>query len=228
VDYVYPSLDAKTRTVRARLKFSNQDLALKPNMFAQISIHTDSAAKTIMVPKEAVIRTGKQDRVVLALEHGQFKSIAIKIGRVDDAFIEVVEGLTVDDVVVTSAQFLIDSESSKNSDFKRMSPLTVRQTAMDNLNMMSREVERASVKGQIKEIDFDTRRINISREAIEKWGRPAANVDFFVAENINMQQLEIGMQIQFTFEVRDDLIVVAIEPLSGMTGNAEPSHHSYH
>ena len=108
VDYVYPALNSKTRTLRVRLKFGNPDFQLKPNMFAQVSIHANQADSAIIVPKEAVIRTGKQDRVVLALGDGQFKSIEVTIGRVDKDSIEILSGLNEDDVVVTSAQFLID------------------------------------------------------------------------------------------------------------------------
>lgn len=120
VDYVYPSLDPKTRTARVRLRFSNIDGLLKPNMFAQVAIHADQSAPVLTIPKEAVIRTGKQNRVVLAMGEGRFKSIAITLGRMDDHYAQIVTGLKAGDRVVSSAQFLLDSESSKRSDFKRM------------------------------------------------------------------------------------------------------------
>ena len=121
VDYVYPTLDSKTRTVRLRLRFDNPDLALKPNMFAQVAVHSDSAEQLLVIPREALIRTGNQDRVVLVLGEGSFKSIAVKVGRENQDSIEVLEGLAEGERIVSSAQFLLDSESSKTSDFKRMS-----------------------------------------------------------------------------------------------------------
>jgi Cu(I)/Ag(I) efflux system membrane fusion protein len=120
VDYVYPTLDPTTRTVKVRLRFRNDQRVLKPNMFAQVSIHVDGGADVLMVPRDAVIRTGKQDRVVLALGTGRFKSVAVLVGRLDEQFTEILDGLEVGEAVVTSAQFLLDSESSKTSDFKRM------------------------------------------------------------------------------------------------------------
>lgn len=120
VDYVYPTLDPKTRTARVRLRFSNHDGLLKPNMFAQVVIHANAREGVLMIPREAVIRTGKQNRVVLALGEGRFKSIEVKLGHVGDQYVEINGGLEVGDRVVTSAQFLLDSESSKTSDFKRM------------------------------------------------------------------------------------------------------------
>ena len=120
VNYVYPTLDPKTRTARIRLRFQNRNGLLKPNMFAQVTIHADAKEDTLMIPREAVIRTGIQDRVVLALGEGRFKSIEVKLGRLDDQYAEIITGLESGEEVVTSAQFLLDSESSKTSDFRRL------------------------------------------------------------------------------------------------------------
>lgn len=121
VDYIYPILDNKTRTVRVRLRFSNEDTLLKPNMFAQVEIHSGEATPTLQVPREAVIRTGSQDRVVLALGNGKYKSVAVELGRIGALEAEVLSGINAGDVVVSSAHFLLDSESSIDSDFQRMS-----------------------------------------------------------------------------------------------------------
>jgi Cu(I)/Ag(I) efflux system membrane fusion protein len=120
VDYIYPTLDAKTRTVRLRLRFANPQNQLKPNMFAQVAIHTKNVDAALLVPHEAVIRTGSQDRVVLAMGDGKYKSIEVRLGHSSGQFFEVLEGLAEGDNVVTSAHFLLDSESSINADFKRM------------------------------------------------------------------------------------------------------------
>lgn len=120
VDYIYPALDKKTRTVRIRLRFDNTDKQLKPNMFAQVNVHSNSATPLLLIPREALIRTGNQDRVVLALGGGSYKSIAVQIGQRNDEVVEIIQGLDEGDRIVTSAQFLLDSESSKTSDFTRM------------------------------------------------------------------------------------------------------------
>jgi Cu(I)/Ag(I) efflux system membrane fusion protein len=120
VDYVYPSLDEKTRTLRVRLRFDNPDRLLRPNMFAQVLIHVEPVERALVVPREAVIRTGRQDRVVLALGQGRFRSRVVSLGRVDDQYVEIRGGLDEGDMVVVSAQFLLDSESSKGADLARM------------------------------------------------------------------------------------------------------------
>lgn len=120
VDYIYPSLDEKNRTLRVRLRFANEDRILKPNMFAQVVIQADPVARALVVPREAVIRTGKQDRVVLALGEGRFASRVVELGRVGERHVEILDGLAEHDEVVVSAQFLLDSESSKSADLRRM------------------------------------------------------------------------------------------------------------
>lgn len=120
VDYIYPILDNKTRTVRVRLRFANKDRLLKPNMFAQVMIHSGEVTPTLQVPREAVIRTGSQNRVVLALGDGRYKSVAVDLGRVGANAAEILGGLEAGDTVVSSAHFLLDSESSIDSDFRRM------------------------------------------------------------------------------------------------------------
>ena len=93
VDYVQPTLDAMTRTMKVRLRFDNDNGALKPNMFAQVEIDTQSEGMSLIVPKDAVIRSGDMDRVVLALDEGSFKSVAVDVGRVDDQYFEILSGI---------------------------------------------------------------------------------------------------------------------------------------
>ncbi len=135
VDFIYPTLDAMTRTLKVRLRFNNDDKVLKPNMYAQIRIETLDDAETLVVPSEAVIRTGHSDRVVLALGMGKFKSIKVKLGKQYDDYIEIIEGIDSGDQIVSSAQFLIDSESSKSSDFSRMSMQENNESEMDHSQM---------------------------------------------------------------------------------------------
>ncbi|WP_448569105.1 efflux RND transporter periplasmic adaptor subunit [Thalassotalea ganghwensis] len=183
VDYVYPTLNNKTRTLRVRLKFDNPDYQLKPNMFAQVSIHPNQTQRTLLVPKEAVIRTGKQDRVVLALGAGQFKSIEVIIGRVTSDSIEILDGLNQDDVVVTSAQFLIDSESSKSSDFKRMA-----QNELPNVVWM---------EGEVNSVMAEHGMVNISHGPAQAWDWPEMTMDFTVAPSVDIESLKAGQSLHF-------------------------------
>ena len=209
VDFIYPTLDAKTRTVKVRLRFDNQSGEFKPNMFAQVAIHSSDAAPALLIPKEALIRTGNQDRVVLALGGGSFKSIAVTVGRFDSESVEILTGLTDGEEVVSSAQFLLDSESSKSSDFMRMSHSSSmgNEVFPDDMTR-SEEVSYADTTGIINSVMSGHRMVNISRAAIEKWQRPAATLDFLVDEVLSMDDFNQGNEIEFTFEIRGDDFVI--------------------
>ena len=209
VDYIYPTLDAKNRTLRVRLRFDNQGHQLKPNMFAQVSIHSQVAEKHLIVPKEAVIRTGSQNRVVVALGEGRFKSVEVTLGRSDAANTEILSGVMADDEVVTSAQFLIDSESSKNSDFKRMQAV-----AHNSMQISDANPNTATVNGVINSIDANNRIVNISREAIEKWGRGPATMDFILAKNVMTEMLKPNDEVTFTFSIEQgEFVIHTITPV---------------
>jgi Cu(I)/Ag(I) efflux system membrane fusion protein len=121
VEYIYPSLDPKTRTLKARLRFENPDETLKPNMYANVKIYGGPGDDAIVIPIEALIRTGREDRVVLALGEGRFASRTVTAGIESGDWVEVLTGIEPGDTVVTSGQFLIDSEASLKASVQRMS-----------------------------------------------------------------------------------------------------------
>lgn len=208
VDYLYPSLNEKTRTLRARLRFKNPGKLLQPNMFAQVVIQAPRTERNLLIPIEAAIRTGKQDRVVLALGDGQFKSVEVKLGMVSGRKVEVLSGLLENDEVVISAQFLLDSESSVDSDFMRMQPPTH--------GSVPEEIQSAVVNGTINQIDIPSRTINISRDAIPKWQRGPATLDFEVTGDLDISQLKVNQSIRFAFEIRQgSFVITELPPLEG-------------
>ena len=194
IDYVYPTLNAKTRTIKVRLRFDNKDESLKPNMFAQVVIHAQSEHKTLLVPKEAVIRSGASERVVLALGEGRYKSINVKIGRYDNEFAEILSGLNEGEKVVSSAQFLLDSESSKSSDFKRMN------SEMEDEEMPS----RVWVEATINSLMTGHRMINASHLAIDEWDWPEMTMDFTIAESVDINLLKEDMTLHVEIEKNSD------------------------
>jgi Cu(I)/Ag(I) efflux system membrane fusion protein len=121
VDYIYPSLDPKTRSLQVRIRFDNPDEALKPNMYADVKIFAAPKRDALSVPREALIRTGDGDRVILALGEGRFKPAAVRPGMETTDRVEILEGIEEGEDVVVSSQFLIDSESSLRAALMRMS-----------------------------------------------------------------------------------------------------------
>ncbi|TRX54057.1 efflux RND transporter periplasmic adaptor subunit [Thalassomonas sp. M1454] len=228
VDFIYPVLDAQTRTLTVRLKFKNTDGQLKPNMLANITIEPAQNEELLVIPTPALIRTGEQDRVVLALGAGRFKSIAVKVGKVFENYVEILSGLDTDDSVVTSAQFLLDSESSKTSDFMRMHHM---QEGNEESNQeQDTTAPSATTTGTVNSIMPNHRMLNISRAAIKKWNREAATMDFLVADNIDMQLFDENMQVTFTFEiVHGDFIITQISklPLATSEGSSNRDHSNH-
>jgi Cu(I)/Ag(I) efflux system membrane fusion protein len=123
VDYVYPELDPKTRTLKVRLRFENAGELLRPNMFSRVAIEADGFGRVVNVPKEAVIRGGSMDRVVLALGEGRFRAQPVRLGIESGDRIAIRSGLEAGEIIVVSGQFLIDSESNIETALERMEPM---------------------------------------------------------------------------------------------------------
>ena len=120
VDYVYPELDPNTRTLKVRLRFDNPTTVLRPNMFASVTIFGSPTERVVHVPREALIRGGTVDRVVLGIGDGRFRSQAVVPGIESGDRVEIRSGVAPGDRVVVSGQFLIDSESNIGSALKRL------------------------------------------------------------------------------------------------------------
>jgi len=112
VTHIDPFLDPKTRTARVRLEHANPKGLLKPEMFANVSIRTDARSGVLAISEEALIRSGRRNLVFIALGEGRFEPRAVEVGiETGDGWIEINEGLAEGETIVSSGQFLIDSES---------------------------------------------------------------------------------------------------------------------
>ncbi len=121
VEYIYPSLDPKTRTLKARLRFANPDEALKPNMYANVKIYGGPKDDVVVIPIEALIRTGREERVIIARGEGRFESRTVQAGIESGEWVEILAGVEPGEAIVVSGQFLIDSEASLKASMQRMS-----------------------------------------------------------------------------------------------------------
>jgi len=110
VDYIYPTINADTRTVKVRLKLGNPDNKLKPQMFANVEIKINRG-KRLLIPEAAVIDTGRSIIAYVDLADGSFEPREIKAGLRSDGWIEVLQGLREGENVVAQANFLVDSEA---------------------------------------------------------------------------------------------------------------------
>ncbi len=116
VDYLYRTLDEENRSARARIKMhSGADVDLKPGMYATVYLQGEPTATGPVVPEEAVVRGGDHDMVILSAGKGRFKPVMVRTGLQSGGKVQIIEGLTGTETVVTSAQFLIDSEAKLSS-----------------------------------------------------------------------------------------------------------------
>jgi len=120
VEYIYPDLDPKSRTLRVRLAFDNPNGMLKANMFADVVIYGGPKHNVLVIPQEALIETGERTSVVTALGEGRFQPVDVVTGMRRGGRVEILSGLQEGNEIVTSGQFLIDSESSLQASFSRM------------------------------------------------------------------------------------------------------------
>ena len=122
VAYIYPYINEQLRQVRLRLEFANPDGKLKPGMFANIELGSQLPGDRVLVPFEAIIDTGQRQRVLISRGEGRFEPRDVKVGvRDDSGNVEILEGLEPGDWVVTSGQFLLDSEANRREFFAKLS-----------------------------------------------------------------------------------------------------------
>ena len=120
ISYIYPELDPKTRTLRVRLLVPNPDQLLKPNMFAEVRIFGGPKKDLLKIPREALIVTGERESVVMDLGNGKYQPVDVVAGMHSNDEVEIISGLKENDRIVSSGQFLIDSEANLQASFSRM------------------------------------------------------------------------------------------------------------
>jgi len=188
VEFIYPSLDPKTRTLRARMHFDNPSEVLKPGMYANVQILTTPRENILSVPRQALIRSGRADRVIVALGEGKFRAAEVVTGIESGDAIEIVSGLQGDESVVVSGQFLIDSEASIKASVMRM------QTGTDTPSQAAAPIRG---EGTVTAVMVERRALTIDHAPIEALGWPSMTMDFNLTENANLTGVKVGSRLQF-------------------------------
>jgi Cu(I)/Ag(I) efflux system membrane fusion protein len=215
VEYIYPELNPKTRTLRVRLGFDNPKEALKPNMYGTATIYGGARKDVLSVPREALIRSGSGNRLVVALGQGRFESREVLIGIESGDWVEIVEGINAGEDVVVSAQFLIDSEASIKGSF-------IRLEAGGSEREQSQQPVQAS--GKVNRVMAAAKRINLSHDPIPALNWPVMTMDFEVAPGVIPDDLNEGETVDFTLEQRagSGWIITAIQRRAATTQEATP------
>jgi Cu(I)/Ag(I) efflux system membrane fusion protein len=120
VEYVYPELDMETRTLRARITLDAPSVAVRPNMLASVSLIGANGPDAVSIPRSALIRSGTEERVVVALGDGRFAPRRVVAGAESGERVVIREGLAAGENVVVAGQFLLDSEANLRAGLGRL------------------------------------------------------------------------------------------------------------
>ena len=195
VVYIYPTLDKRTHTLAVRLKFPNPKLTLKPAMYASVKIFVPDTKKHLVIPEQALIPMEEGTHVILALGQGRFKSQPVTVGDASDNKVIVLSGLQSGDKVVTSGQFLIDSESNLNAASLRLAPGKKAHEHHHNGPMGVKPLvpNTATLLG----IDKKRHKITISHAPIKHLDMPEMVMELPVAQSISLSNYKVGQEVSF-------------------------------
>ncbi|MDD8060867.1 MULTISPECIES: efflux RND transporter periplasmic adaptor subunit [Shewanella] len=129
IDYIYPELDMVTRAMRVRVQLNNVQALLRPGALVDVTLYGQAKDNVLTVPTEALILTGRENRVVVQRNDTSFASVPVKIGMMAQGKAEILQGLNEHDKVVVSGQFLLDSEASIQGSLQRLSTAAVQPPA---------------------------------------------------------------------------------------------------
>ena len=198
VDYVYPKLDATTRTVQVRVVLQNPGLRLKPGMFANVTLFGGRGEEGVIVPSEAVIHSGKRDIVLIAEGEGRFTPVQVKTGMESHGQTLILAGLKGGERVVTSGQFLIESEANLKG-------------ALERLQAPGEAVFTGTAR--IVAADAKTGALTMDHDPIPALKWPAMTMDFTVRDPALLKGLKPGQAVEFDMvKEGGDFPVTAIRP----------------
>jgi Cu(I)/Ag(I) efflux system membrane fusion protein len=199
VGALLPEVSAQTRTLRTRIEVANPGALLKPGMFASVVFRQGAKRDSVLVPSEAVIRTGTRDVVVVALGEGRFRAAQVELGFESGGQSEIRKGLEAGDKVVLSGQFLIDSEASLSGTLARL------------------EGAEASYKGRGRITALEPRegRVELDHEPIPSMQWPKMRMGFLVEDKAQLTRLREGDAVEFELRGKPnpdgDYVITKIE-----------------
>jgi Cu(I)/Ag(I) efflux system membrane fusion protein len=195
VGAILPEVTAATRTLRSRIELRNPEARLKPGMFATLIFRGERGRDAVLVPSEAVIRTGSRDVVIVALGEGRFRATPVEIGAEAGAQSEIRKGLQSGDNVVLSGQFLIDSEASLGATLSRL----------EGAEQQPAQLAAAHKgRGKVRDIDAKEGRVELEHEPIPAMQWPAMSMGFVVEDKAQLSSLKKGDVVEFEVRPKPD------------------------
>jgi Cu(I)/Ag(I) efflux system membrane fusion protein len=187
VSELLPQLESTTRTLRARVVLDNPQQKLKPGMFLTVTQPENAQQPAVLaIPEEALVTTGAASRVLLATGEGRFRAVNVTTGRTAQGWTEVLSGVKEGDEVVTSGQFLIDSEASLRSALPEAPH--------------EKKIQQYESTGVVKAIDGESVTLAHQPIAALNWG--AMTMDFVLKQP--QPEIKVGAPVMFSFTLDDE------------------------
>lgn len=212
--YIYPTLNAETRTVPVRLELANPGGLLKPGMFAQLELAVGAKAKVLTVPVSAVIDSGARQMALVQVgdaKEGRFEPREVRLGARSENYLEVLSGLREGELVVTSANFLIDAESNLKA---AIAGFGSSEANASGGAAMASATTGHQAQGKVVEVDAKTQSITISHGAVASLNWKAMTMEFALANSALLKDLKPGAPIAFEFVERGkgEWVITRITP----------------
>jgi Cu(I)/Ag(I) efflux system membrane fusion protein len=189
VSYVYPTLNAQTRTAPVRVELANPGGLLRPAMYANVALKVGAGGTALSIPTSAVIDSGLRQTVLVQKKAGLFEPREVKLGERGDDYVEVREGVSEGDLVVVAANFLIDSESNLKAALGGMSaqkPVAVSHQAV----------------GTLDAVDAKSGMVMVTHAPVASLKWPAMTMEFVPANSGLVAKVKPGTPITFEFVER--------------------------
>ena len=193
VSAILPETNPDSRTLRVRVELPNPDGRLRPGLTAQVRLNRSTEHSVLWVPSEAVIRTGRRTLVMLVEDAGRYRPVEVQLGQESDGKIAIVKGLDEGQKVVTSGQFLLDSEASLKGIVANSEEESPPSGAAASLH---------EADGQIVEIN--DKEVTLAHGPFKTLGMPGMTMTFPLANPALMQGLKAGDKVRIAVSQTDD------------------------
>lgn len=234
ISYVYPTLQADTRTVQVRVELANAAQLLKPGMFAQVELPVGGRSKVVTIPNSAVIDSGTRRIVLVQAGEGRFEPREVRLGQRSDNQVEVLDGIKEGEAVVVAANFLIDAESNLKAAVGSFGhaahgAATPQDAAASKLGGKPAAVGHQA-EGTIEELDLKAGTITLNHGAIASLKWPAMSMEFQVANPALLSSIKVGMAVKFEFVERKagEWVITRITPQQPANSGSATNPHAGH
>lgn len=248
VSYVYPTLNAETRTIPVRVELANPQTLLKPAMFAQVELAVGGSAPVLTVPTSAVIDSGTRAVVLVQRAEGRFEPREVKLGARGNQYVQVLSGVQPNEDVVVAANFLIDAESNLKAAVggfghsghgaaapggQATPPSAVAPPAPQTAPTAAPAAAPSKTvshhaQGQIESIDATANSVTLKHEAIASLKWPAMTMEFKLANAGLLQGVKAGQAVSFEFVERapGEFVITRIGAPAGPTATPPAGAHT--